>query len=52
MLKTLNQEFKNFHTVVFCNDLLKNSLRNLIDIKSSSEVLIIGNPPVGNKFSN
>lgn len=35
----------NFAQNVFCNDLLKNNVRNFIDIKPSSEVLIIGNPP-------
>ena len=38
-------KISNFSHNIFCNDLLKNNLRNLVDIKPSSEVLIIGNPP-------
>lgn len=44
-VENTKSRIQKFSHSIFCNDLLKNSLRNLIDIKSSSEVLIIGNPP-------
>lgn len=30
---------------IICNDLLKNNLKNMIDVELNSEVFIVGNPP-------
>lgn len=44
-IEITKRKISKFSHNIFFNDLLKNDLRNIIDIKPSSEVLIIGNPP-------
>ncbi len=44
-VKATQNKLPHFAQNIICNDLLKNNVRNFMDIKPSSEVLIIGNPP-------